>query len=299
MFGYVKPYQPELRVKELEAYKAVYCGLCGQLGHSFGPVAQLTLSYDFTFLCMLYWAVADEAPKAVRGRCYVNPLKKLTMCAGGEGSVLSADIAIIMLYYKLLDNIRDSRFFSSAAWSLLRPFAGRAYRKAAARRPEQAALVAEGTARQAALEKAGESSIDAACEPTAAMLGGIFRLLSAQDNQRRVLERIGYLLGRYIYLCDALDDLSGDVRAGRYNPIALRHGLADGGDWHTARVQAVQSLLMTIGELEKTLALLALHDFVPQIENIVTMGLRASVEEIQARAGTADGGGALSKETVR
>ena len=53
MFGYVKPYKPELRVRELEEYKAVYCGLCRELGQSFGLFARFTLSYDFAFLAML------------------------------------------------------------------------------------------------------------------------------------------------------------------------------------------------------------------------------------------------------
>lgn len=37
---------------------------------------------------------------------------------------------------------------------------------------------------------------------TAAMLS----LLSEEPGERRVLERLGYLLGRYIYMADALDD---------------------------------------------------------------------------------------------
>ena len=60
MFGYVKPYNPELRVRELEEYKAVYCGLCKQLGRSFGVFARFTLSYDFAFLAMLKTALDRE-----------------------------------------------------------------------------------------------------------------------------------------------------------------------------------------------------------------------------------------------
>ena len=37
MFGYVRPFKPELRMKEYEAYKAVYCGLCKECaGHTGG-----------------------------------------------------------------------------------------------------------------------------------------------------------------------------------------------------------------------------------------------------------------------
>ena len=32
MFGYVRPYRPELRVREDEYYKGTYCGLCKAMG---------------------------------------------------------------------------------------------------------------------------------------------------------------------------------------------------------------------------------------------------------------------------
>lgn len=285
MFGYIKPFEPELRVKELTAYKAVYCGLCGQLGRSFGPPARLSLSYDFTFFSMLYWAVNNDTPQVERRRCYVNPLKKHPICTEGEALVLGADVAIILLYYKLIDNIQDSSFPAKAGWGCLRPIVGQAHKKAALRRPEYETVIAKELARQLVVEQQGSADLDAAADPFAALLGGIFRLLSTDRQQSRVLERLGYLLGRYIYLCDALDDLEQDVRTNNYNPLVIRYRLQDNkdADWDTARNNAVESLYMTIGEAEKTLTLLSLQNFAPIIENIICLGLRASVEEILAK----------------
>ena len=53
MFGYIKPDIPELKMKENELYKAVYCGLCKTMGKCTGCASQLTLNYDFAFLAML------------------------------------------------------------------------------------------------------------------------------------------------------------------------------------------------------------------------------------------------------
>lgn len=279
MFGYVKPCQPELRVKELTAYKAVYCGLCGQLGHSFGLLARMTLSYDFAFYSMLWWAVHDERPTVEKKRCPFNPLKKRPMCTGGEALEVGADAAAILLYYKLLDNIRDGGVLHKLGYSLLRPFAASARKKAAARRPQHDAVIAQAMQRQTGIEQAGTASIDAACEPTATMLAGMFRLLSGDEMTARVLERLGYFLGRYIYLCDALDDLESDARTGNYNPLLL----CCGGDTERAMKRAKTSLNLTTAEAEKILALLPMRDFAPIIENIVTMGLQSTVREILAR----------------
>lgn len=49
MFGYVRPYKDEMKVREYEQYKGIYCGLCRALGKEYGIFTRLTLSYDCTF----------------------------------------------------------------------------------------------------------------------------------------------------------------------------------------------------------------------------------------------------------
>ena len=53
MFGYIKTYPPELKVREQEYYRAVYCGLCRTMGKCTGQCSRMALSYDFAFLVML------------------------------------------------------------------------------------------------------------------------------------------------------------------------------------------------------------------------------------------------------
>ena len=90
-------------------------------------------------------------------------------------------------------------------------------------------------------------------------------------------------MGRYVYLCDALDDMEEDAASGGFNPFVLKYGLRTGGDFSAAHQEAADSLNMTIGEMEKSMALLTLRDFKPIIDNIVTLGLRASVDEILSK----------------
>ena len=58
MFGYVKTFQPELKMGEFEQYRGVYCSLCKQLGKSYGFWSRMTLSYDFTFLALFHMALS-------------------------------------------------------------------------------------------------------------------------------------------------------------------------------------------------------------------------------------------------
>ena len=76
MFGYVRVDKPELKVKEYEMYKAVYCSLCKSLGKHYGILSRFTLSYDFTFLALLNMSLKDGCNIIEQKRCAFNPLKK-------------------------------------------------------------------------------------------------------------------------------------------------------------------------------------------------------------------------------
>ena len=283
MFGYVKPFKPDLRMCEYEAYKAVYCGLCGQLGRSFGPAARATLSYDFAFLSMLHYAVSGQEPVLTRRGCYFNPLLRLPICQPSEILAHSADMALIMLYYKLVDNMRDSGTIGRGLWALGYPFAAWARAKAATRQPECEAVIAAAMKGQQALERDATASIDAACEPTALAMQAICGQLGNQPGQKRALERVGYLIGRYVYLCDALDDLPGDLKSGAYNPFILRHKLeqdADESALGAVLSQARDAIYLTAGEAGKAYQLLDATCFGPILDNVFYEGLRARADEI-------------------
>ena len=48
MFGYLQVQKSELLVREWEAYRSVYCGLCKQMGKDYSFLTRLSLSYDCT-----------------------------------------------------------------------------------------------------------------------------------------------------------------------------------------------------------------------------------------------------------
>lgn len=282
MFGYIKPFKGMLRVCEYETYKAVYCGLCKQLGREYGPFARLTLSYDFTFLALLDLSLSGEHLAFAPGRCMLNPLRKIPCCPCCGQLDFSSGVAMIMLYYKVLDNYRDGGFGSRLGAALATPFARHAYKKAADRFPGVAQIIYETISKQSALEDEQCDSVDRACEPSALALSGICGLLTNDSTQKRVLERFGYLLGRYVYLADALDDLEEDARRHSYNPFLLREKTPSPTPEQLAAIRenAKGSLFLTIGEIIKAYELIGLHDYKPILDNVIHLGLRDTVERI-------------------
>ncbi len=284
LFGYIKPYRPELKIKEAEEYRSIYCGLCKELGKSYGIFAKMTLSYDFAFMAMLFMSLeSDICPSFEKCRCIAHPFKKQCRCCENRATSLAAKAAMILIYYKLLDNIEDKGFFKKTGSLLLLPFASSARKKALATGEEAAAIdfaAKAMTESQRKLEAENCPIADKAAEPTAIFLQRVITLINKPELER-VLSRFGYLLGRYIYLCDALDDLEDDRKKGNYNPFIF--------SGEEAQTEAKNALFMTTAELSEDLALLPLDRYKEIVENIVYMGLLAEARRIIAKGGNQNG----------
>ncbi len=282
MFGYIKPYQPELKMGEFEQYRGLYCSLCRTLGKRYGFTAQMTLSYDMTFLVLLHLALAEDCPTFRSARCPYNPLKKRSCC--GENAVLDccADASVLLVYHKLCDTVADGGFFKGTAARAAKLPAARHRRRAAQRMPAWDAAMAAYTQRQAALEAANTASVDAAAEPTAQLLATLCAYVAADEKQRRVLERFGYCLGRWIYLMDAADDLAEDSRTGNYNPLLVNYREGDMTPERLAeRRESVRlSLNASLAECRAAYELLTIRRFDGILRNILDWGLPQAQKQV-------------------
>ncbi len=287
MFGYVRAFKPELKMAEYEHYQAVYCSLCKQLGKRYGVMARMTLSYDFTFLAIFLMAMDDKCTGFKKGRCAFNPLKKRTCCCDNESIAYAADMATLLTYHKVKDNIADKSFFRSIPGRLLLPFAAHARRKAAKLYPELDAMISTCMSRQTALEKDSVASIDAAADSTATILQTLLSERAGDNTDKRVYERLGYCLGRWIYLMDAVDDLEEDLEQGSYNPYVISAGLKKGQtkELEVTRQYALQSLNACLAECAAAYNLLTVRRFDGILRNIVELGLPAIQKQVLTKKG--------------
>jgi len=274
LFGYVKAYKPELRIKEFEFYKAVYCSLCRDLGKKYGLVARFSLSYDFTFLALLHMSLVDGCSSTERKRCVCNPFKKCNyLCSGGLPEMPTA-AAAIMLYCKLNDNIADEGFLKGLVYRFLRLLSRKGYKKAVAAFPEVNEIFKEYMKAQGEVESNNISDVDIAAEPTAKMLSSLFTLCSA-DGETRALARLGYSMGRWIYILDAAADLEKDIKKNRYNPFKAEVKADTNIDVFLKR-RVVPSLNICISEAEASFDLLEIMKLKNILGNIIYVGLEDS-----------------------
>ena len=265
MFGYLQIHKDELKVKEYEAYKSVYCGLCKQLGRDYGFMTRLILSYDCTFYAILLMSLKRSCTGFSDGRCKFNPLKKCKFadCKDNAYSKASA-LSVISAYYKVVDDIDDSGFFKRIALKIAKPFFGRRQKKAAMRFPEIEIIVSEMMKNQKAAENDELVTIDKAANPTAKMISDLAALEGGNDLQKRVLSEFGYQIGRWVYLIDAADDYEKDKKSGNFNPFIK----ADINDKDYINSVLSQSLARAYDAYN----LLDIIDFKPIIDNMMLYG---------------------------
>ncbi len=269
MFGYVCINKGEMKFKDYESYKAVYCSLCKQLGKDYSVLTRFLLNYDCTFFALFVMTNEDRCPGFKKGRCKFNPLKSCNYCTSGNEALSKAGALLVsMSYYKLIDNIRDGGFFEKIGCTLIRPFFSSWNRKARKHYPFYVEACEKMYKEQIDAEIKG-ASIDEAAEPTANLLKCVFSQEAYSDKIRPAYEQFGYHLGKWIYLMDAACDIDSDIKHKSFNPIynKLRKSKKESAEFSDEILS--QSLYL----LTSAYRLIDKKRFEDILDNIVLLGL--------------------------
>lgn len=276
MFGYVKAFRPELKGKDYDVYQGVYCSLCRRLGRDYGLLARLTLNYDFALLALARLSVAEECCGFEPGRCSFNPTKKCLNCVGGADQLaFAAAAAMIMCYYKVLDNIADERSrFKRLLYYFIRPYFAVKRKKAMKRYPQIDACIAKAMRDQAQTERSRTAGIDAAAHPSAQAMSRLLTM-ELQPEKPETLERFGYLVGRWVYLIDALDDCEKDRKSGSYNVFNLKYEKEE-----EKKEAAAGAIRLTAAGLGECFEALQPKRFGAILENIIQFGMENTLNNV-------------------
>lgn len=219
MLGYVRANVSELRVREHQYYRALYCGLCHRMGKCTGQCSRMTLSYDFVLLAALRLSLTGENPTIGHKRCIVHPIRKRPTAEACEALDFCADASALLTYHKLMDDLQDETGFKRLRARLVRPFLMRGYRRAKRRRATLDAAIAERLAVLSALERDTVQSHGA--DEFAACFGDLMAVVFSdglEGSAARLAQTIGRAVGRWIYMADAADDFLEECSRGRFNP---------------------------------------------------------------------------------
>lgn len=279
MFGYVKTDKPEMKIKEYEAYRGLYCSLCKAMGKHFGVLSRLTLSYDITFLVLTRLSFMGTLPRFENGRCPFNPSKKCNYCCNTDEELRYASaVSVMMFYHKVRDNISDGSVLKKLLMYLILPWATLKYKKAKKMYGEVAEIIRESMEKQADTEKKNSANTDEASHNSAEALGKItaYNIADPEGN----IYRFGYGIGKWVYLTDAFDDIEKDLKDKSYNVFANKYNLTKESysDEIKADITATinMSSVIFIDAYEK----IKNKTLTPIMENIIYEGMHKSIDRI-------------------
>lgn len=279
MFGYIRVERNELRLREYEYYRATYCGLCRSMGKCTGQCSRLTISYDMAFLVSVRLLLEDTPVEMKRRTCAVHPFKKRAMMEQNDALRYAANASAILSYEKCRDDIRDERGGKRAKARMRALMLRRAYKRASSELPALADTVRSHLARLSEEERKRAPSVNAVASVFGELLGDVFAHGLA-EHEVPLAKRIGYEVGRFIYVLDALDDLAEDEKRDRFNPLLLVYGgLMSEEDKTSVRSALVAGLC----DLERAFDLLPKRDDPTGREilnNILYLGMPAAIDKV-------------------
>ncbi len=287
MLGYVKPDKPDLKIKEFEIYNGYYCGICKSIAKRYGQFPRLALNYDSVFLATLIAAIDPIAEHIEIDRCVVHPMKKRTIIYDNGAIDYAADILLLLAYYKLKDDYQDDRSLKAALGAALMRGT---FRKLTETAPEKCAYVKDQLSELTWLEAEKCPSIDRSAEPFAKLMEEVFDYpgLRGEENGgelSQIFRRIGYHLGKWIYLIDAYDDIEENLKKNSFNPLIIQFEYdpkkeTTDGFKERIRERVETNLVLYLAEIAKSCGRLKFEKNQGLIENILYFGLMRKTEEI-------------------
>jgi len=269
MFGYVVIDKPELRIREYEVYHSYYCGICESLKRYVGA-GRLTLSYDMTFLAMLLTGLYEPEEEQARHRCVLHPSEKL-LRTRNRFSDYAADMNVLLAYYDLADDWKDEKHLRSGA---LAAMTRADVRRIETKYPRQAEAVRTYVKQLSVCEAERSGDPDLAAGLTGTMFAEIF--VQEEDLWASELRRIGFFLGKFIYLMDAYEDMEHDREKNQYNVWLCR-------EQEPAPEQAYQLLSMMMSECAISFERLPILTHADILRNILYSGVWTKFRLLEAK----------------
>ena len=279
MFGYVNISQSSISEEDKKLYSAYYCGLCKAIGEK-SQRFRLTLSNELTFLAVLLSAVSPREQEIVQDKhCIVHPFKKHSEISSDKVLDYVSDMNILLAYLKVCDDADDDKKLSDYA---KRAILSSKAREVENKYPTISDRVRKNLKRLSILEEEKSSSVDMTADCFAKVLEAVFcpDSIDIDANTLKILEWMGYNIGRWVYIIDAYADLDKDIKNGSYNPFIYNK---------YSRDNTANALYYTLANIANAYDLLNIYRNDSLLKNFLFSGLPEKQEYILTRTEEANG----------
>lgn len=258
VFGFVNANWKELTASQRERYESVYCGICRAIDARFGTAARFALSYDMAFLALVHMSLYEPEESGGKAHCMVHPLHHKPWLKN-ECIDYAADMNIALAYYKAEDDVADE---GKASAKLLMKQLSPHLESIRQRWPRQCDSIRRCLAQLHQLEQGQTTNPDLPASCFGELMGEL--MVYRDDLWAQELRNLGFGLGRFIYLADAMLDYDRDRRKGQYNPLLFQD--KDEEKWE-------QYLVLAMGRCTQSYEKLPLVQDKALLDNILYSGV--------------------------
>lgn len=228
MIGYLKPGLKKGPKELRREYKSVYCALCRALRHDYHMTGVATLNHEITFLLLLIIGLDEQPPELMKTVCSISPLLPVTiMDYRAPWFEQAAHTSLLIAGGEVLDNVRDG---DGIHWRILSALMKPSMKKAQRKYPdesEQTMGALEDYNRAEETAKQFDELLEAGGDMIIGMLDPL--ICCAAREHQVAIGQLMRLLGKWLFLVDALDDYQEDMKRGRMNLIAMLGNPAEAG----------------------------------------------------------------------
>ncbi len=272
MFGYIIINKQELKLRDYDIYRSFYCGVCHELRTAYGLTGKALLNYDLVFLALLLTGLYEEEPRLLDYRCPHHAFRSCPQRIN-RYTAYAADITVLFSYYQCRDQWLDDRRVLPHAEELLLKRSLPALKE---KYPRQFQAVADYVTALTAAEQRQERDLDTVAGLSGTMLAEIYAC--HEDEWADELRRLGFYLGKFIYLMDAYEDAEKDRAKGAYNPLLLYFGAPDATLGDAFEAGSRELLTAMLAECARSFEFLPVLTHAEILRNILYSGIWSKFE---------------------
>ena len=281
MDGRMRPYLPELTIRDYNIYQWYLRGVQYQLNTTYGLYSCSQLQHNGVLFALLSDSLAGREATCKKVRLPWTLCWRPMMCQT-QGIRLAAQVEVLLGWHNLQDRkYSELKPLKRLRRAVDRLLLRRAYMRAVEENPALERLFVQEREQAVTQMELSAKNYTLAAEPMSNIYGALYSTLATDDpTQRKSMRYIGSSIGRIFYLLDKAERFETDKRSGRYNVFVVNELKGQSAAMENARRQA----LAVANDLIRVYSMLDIKLNRSLLDNIMLLGLHHAVEPLEVGA---------------
>ena len=281
MHGRMRPYLPELTIRDYNIYLRYLRGVRRQLYEEYGFYACHLLRTNGVLFAIFSDSLAGREATCQRKRVPGTLMWRRLMCQT-QGIRLAAQVEVLLGWHNLQDRkYSELDLPRKVQRAVDRLFLRRSYERAVQQNPALERLFCQEREQAVVQMNLSARNYTLAAEPMSNIYGALYSTLATSDaDQRQRMWAIGSGIGRIFYLQDKAERFEIDRRRKRYNVFVENELNGQAAAVENARRQA----LAAANDLMRVYRMLDIKLNRSLLDNVMLLGLHHAVDPLEAGA---------------